>query len=217
MMSTPKPNFYRTTMKRTKLNELDPATTVDKAEKILLGAMQEFLAHGYASTSMDRVATAAGVSKATVYSHFKDKEGLFSALMQRLAEEKILYIQLESDEPEQALRQLALTLIEHKKCDREFLVFIRLVVGESGRFPELAQMFIHNFAKIGIQRLTYYLNSHPELNLPDPEATARIFIGSIVYYLMTQEILHGAEIIPMERDRLINGLMHLIVASKNSK
>ena len=209
--------LYRTIMKRAKLNELDPATTVDKTEKILLGAVQEFLAHGYAATSMDRVATAAGVSKATVYSHFKDKEGLFSALMQRLAEEKILYIQIDSEKPEEGLRQLALTLIEHKQCDREFLAFMRLVIGESGRFPELAQAFIRNFTKIGIERLTCYLTSHPELNLPDPEATARIFIGSIVYYLMTQQILHGAEIIPMERDRLINGLMHLILASKNSK
>jgi len=203
-------------MKRTKLNELNPAITLDKPEKILLGAMQEFLTHGYAATSMDRVATAAGVSKATVYSHFKDKEGLFSALMQRLAAEKIMYIKLESNNPEQDLRELAETLIEHKHCDREFLAFIRLVIGESGRFPELAQMFIRNVAKIGIERLTCYLTAHPELNLPDPEATARIFIGSVVYYLMTQEILHGAEIIPMERDRLINGLIHLIVPGKNA-
>jgi len=43
-------------------------------------------AHGYAATSMDRVAIAAGVST-TVYSHFQDKEGLFTALIQRLVEE----------------------------------------------------------------------------------------------------------------------------------
>ena len=34
---------------------------------------------GYAGTSMDAVASAAGVSKLTVYSHFGDKEGLFNA------------------------------------------------------------------------------------------------------------------------------------------
>ncbi|OCR01306.1 TetR family transcriptional regulator [Oscillatoriales cyanobacterium USR001] len=203
-------------MKQIKLNELDPTTTVDKAEKILLGAMQEFLKHGYAATSMDRVAATAGVSKATVYSHFKDKEGLFSALMQRLAEEKILYIQLDESEPEIALRELAETVIEQKLNDREFIAFVRLVVGESGRFPELAQMFIRNFSKIGIERLTCYLTSQKELNFPDPEATARIFIGAIMYFLMTQKIMHGAEIIPMERDRLINGLIHLIVPGKNN-
>ena len=60
----------------------------EKAEAILAGGMQEFLAHGYAGTSMDRIATAAGVSKATVYSHFQDKEGLFTALIEQLVQGK---------------------------------------------------------------------------------------------------------------------------------
>jgi AcrR family transcriptional regulator len=33
---------------------------------------------------MDRVAQAAGVSKHTIYHHFADKRGLFSALIERL-------------------------------------------------------------------------------------------------------------------------------------
>jgi TetR/AcrR family transcriptional regulator len=65
----------------------------EKAEQILTGAMQEFLVHGYAATSMDRVAKAAGVSKATVYTYFQDKEGLFAALVQRFAQRKFSIIQ----------------------------------------------------------------------------------------------------------------------------
>jgi len=65
----------------------DRQLSPEKAEAILEGGMQEFLAHGYAATSMDRVAIAAGL-KATVYSHFQDKEGLFIALIQRLVEGK---------------------------------------------------------------------------------------------------------------------------------
>jgi AcrR family transcriptional regulator len=38
---------------------------------------------------MDKVAKTGGVSKATVYSYFPDKEGLFAALVQRLAREKV--------------------------------------------------------------------------------------------------------------------------------
>jgi len=38
---------------------------------------------------MDKVAKTGGVSKATVYSYFPDKEGLFVALVQRLAREKV--------------------------------------------------------------------------------------------------------------------------------
>ncbi|MGE5658815.1 MAG: TetR/AcrR family transcriptional regulator [Actinomycetota bacterium] len=200
-------------MKPRKLNELDPATTLDKGNKILLGAMQEFLTHGYTATSMDRVATAAGVSKATVYSHFKDKEGLFSALVQRLAQEKIIDIQMVAEEPKVALRKLVEAVFDQILSDRQFLNFVRLVIGESGRFPILAQTFIRNFAKIGIERLSCYFASCPQLKISDPEATARIFIGAVVYFLLTQEVLHGKEIIPMERERLIDNLILLIVGA----
>jgi TetR/AcrR family transcriptional regulator, regulator of autoinduction and epiphytic fitness len=67
-----------------KRHQLSP----EKAEAILTGGMQEFLAHGYAGTSMDRLATVAGVSKATVYSYFQDKEGLFTALIEQLVQGK---------------------------------------------------------------------------------------------------------------------------------
>jgi AcrR family transcriptional regulator len=124
-------------------------------------------------------------------------------------------IELQLEPPELALRQLAETLIKKMESDRQFLRFLRLVVGESERFPELAQMFIRNFAQIVIERLTSYLASRPELNLPDPEATARIFLGAILYVIVTQELLHGKEIIPIHRDRIVDGLMHLILGSKN--
>ena len=55
-----------------------------KREQILQGATRVFLQHGYAGTSMDRVAAEAGVSKQTIYSHFQDKEGLFTALIERI-------------------------------------------------------------------------------------------------------------------------------------
>lgn len=53
-----------------------------KRQAILEAAKSLFLSLGYASTSMDAVAAAAGVSKLTVYSHFTDKQTLFcSAVM----------------------------------------------------------------------------------------------------------------------------------------
>ena len=50
-----------------------------KRHLILEAAKTLFLSKGFASTSMDAVAGLAGVSKLTVYSHFTDKETLFSA------------------------------------------------------------------------------------------------------------------------------------------
>ena len=201
-------------MARTKPIEPDAAAG-DKSEKILQGAMQEFLTHGYAGTSMDKVAKTGGVSKATVYSYFQDKEGLFAALVQRLAKEKI-YFTVMDEEPAVVLRFVATTILESTIQEPEFLAFVRLVIAESGRFPQLAQTYIRNLAKPGIERVADYLASRQELKLPDPEATARIFIGSLVHFQLMQEMMHGKEIMPMERDRLIDALLHLILSSQSN-
>ncbi len=198
-------------MARTK--PIEPDAAGDKTEQILQGAMQEFLTHGYAGTSMDKVAKTGGVSKATVYSYFQDKEGLFAALIQRLAAEKLVYFPVPETEPAIALRFIATTILDQASHEPHFLTFVRLVIAESGRFPQLAQIFVKNLVKPGIERLTQYLASRPELKLSDPEATARIFIGSLIHFQLTQDMMHGQEIIPMERDRLIDGLLQLILRS----
>ena len=50
-----------------------------KRASILAAAKRLFLEQGYQGVSMDQIAAAAGVSKLTVYSHFGEKESLFSA------------------------------------------------------------------------------------------------------------------------------------------
>ncbi|WGL16239.1 TetR/AcrR family transcriptional regulator [Microbulbifer bruguierae] len=56
----------------------DPA----KRQAILDAAKNLFLAHGFTGTSMDAVASEAGVSKLTVYNHFSDKETLFTSAIE---------------------------------------------------------------------------------------------------------------------------------------
>ena len=60
-----------------------------KRRAILDAAKILFLSKGYANTSMDAVATEAGVSKLTVYSHFNDKETLFSSAVVAKCEEQL--------------------------------------------------------------------------------------------------------------------------------
>ena len=193
----------------------------EKAEAILDGAMQEFLAHGYVATSMDRIAARAGVSKATVYSYFQAKEGLFSALIQQLARDRYRRIfnpkspQSLDGEPRIVLRRLATAFLDSTLKDRQFHDFMRLIVGESGRFPELAQAFVHYIAKPFIEILNQYLTAHSELKILDPEAAVRVFIGTLVNFVIFQELLHGKKVLPMEQDRLIDTLINLI-APKDS-
>ena len=60
-----------------------------KRAAILDAAKRMFTAHGFERVSMDQIAAEAGVSKLTVYSHFGDKEALFSAAISAKCEEQL--------------------------------------------------------------------------------------------------------------------------------
>lgn len=185
---------------------------VDKAEQILRGAMQEFLQRGYAGTSMDKVAQAAGVSKQTLYSYFQDKEKLFMALVEQMAQRRFQLVfgsVTLQGEPEIVLRKLATSLLEQIISDQEYLAFMRLVIGESGRLPELGQSFVRNIAQPGTKMISHYLAEHTDLS--DPEETASVFLGTLLHFIMTQEIMHGKTVMPRSRDRLIDNLIGLIL------
>ncbi|MEM6613231.1 MAG: TetR/AcrR family transcriptional regulator [Cyanobacteria bacterium P01_C01_bin.72] len=191
-----------------------------KTAAILKGAMQEFLKNGYAATSMDKVAKSAGVSKATVYSHFGDKENLFNVVIKDLARDKFNSLmsleepQLQGQDPKKVLTMMATKMLEDAQGDRAFQNFIRIIIGESGRFPELAQAYVRNVAQPAITTLTKYFESHPELELKDPEAAVRVMVGTMAYFIMLQEMMHGKDIIPLEGDRVISTLTDLITQSR---
>jgi TetR/AcrR family transcriptional regulator of autoinduction and epiphytic fitness len=192
----------------------------EKAEKILTGATAEFLANGYAATSMDRIAIVSGVSKATVYKYFKDKRRLFEILIEKLARAKfeavkeLINSQSPQERPKTTISNIATKLLSDIGDDYNFQNLMRIVVAESGRSPELAVVYVNNFAKPAINILTNYFKSHPQLNIPDEEATARIFIGTLVHHVILQKLLYGSEIVPLKLNYLVNTLTDLIVFSK---
>lgn len=190
----------------------------DKATQILNGALEEFLARGYAGTSMDRVASAAGVSKPTVYNHFQDKEGLFRALVQKIARERF---QLKfnmvhfSGPPAESLPCLLSEMIDAIATDDEYQDFVRLVVGESGRFPELARTFITYFSKPGLELMQSYFDQHPEFGFTDSLPIAQIVVGSVVYTMLNQYILHGRDVLPLSKERFIDTMVKLLIQPAN--
>ncbi|MBD2293679.1 TetR/AcrR family transcriptional regulator [Anabaena sphaerica FACHB-251] len=203
-----------------KSKKIETERLADKVDAILAGAMQEFLAHGYAAATMDRVTAAAGVSKTTVYNYFQDKEGLFTALIERLAQKKYLAVfnpedsQFLEGEPEVVLRRLAKSILDNTNCSQELLGLVRLIIAESGRFPSLAQVFVRNVDKPALEVIAQYFTAHPELQLPDPEVAARIFKGTLIHFTIIQNMLHSQEILPMESDRLIDNLVNLMTSNK---
>jgi len=184
-----------------------------KQEAILQGAMQVFLRLGYAGTSMDRVAAEAGVSKQTIYSHFQDKQGLFTALMERMTIRRfqtMLGGETLQGDPETLMRQFAEGFL-NKIADAEYVAWFRLMIAESVRFPELAQLYGRTVIQQGRQLVAAYFEQHPELGFADAAAAAHIFIGSLVSYVLAQEVFYGKDEFPLERDRMVESLLSLML------
>jgi TetR/AcrR family transcriptional regulator, regulator of autoinduction and epiphytic fitness len=202
-------------IKLTQARDLSAEYNSDKVEQILQGAMQEFLARGYAGTSMEKVAAAAGVSKPTVYSYFKDKGVLFQALIENLAQKKFnstFGSEPLVGAPAIVLRNLAETTFKNFE-DEEFSCFMRTIIGESGRFPELAKTCTLSLFKPVYAVVNQYIISHPELKISDPEAATSLFIGTLVYYHISQNLLYSREVMPIDRSRIVDNLMEMMLKS----
>ncbi|MFC7547394.1 TetR/AcrR family transcriptional regulator [Plantactinospora sp. GCM10030261] len=116
----------------------------EKRRAILSAALAEFLEHGYVGAGVDRVAARAGASKVTVYAHFADKQALFMAVItDAIAEAErtglaALSALAESDDLPRDLRAFAREHIT--TVTRPHLVRLRrTLIGEAGRFPDLAR------------------------------------------------------------------------------
>lgn len=105
-----------------------------------------FLRSGYQGTSMEEIATQAGVSKQTVYTHFADKERLFTDLVLGAAGradqfvEQVVAALADTRDLEEDLRQVARRYLR-TVLRPELVQLRRLVIGEAGRFPELARAY----------------------------------------------------------------------------
>lgn len=70
---------------RTAGSRRDPA----RREALLQTAATVFARSGYAATSVDDLAAAAGITKLIVYRHFESKEGLYRAVLERVFERQV--------------------------------------------------------------------------------------------------------------------------------
>ncbi len=183
-----------------------------KREQVLRAAIEVFLENGYERASMNMVAERAGVIKQTIYSHFGDKEGLFvsavSAVTIGQVEENFRPEAVKDVPPAVVIRMVAETFISRHR-DPIFIKLQRTIMSESERFPEIAELFTKATIKPGLALLTNFLSDHPEIYCPDPEAFARLLIGTFVHYSIQQNILHGRTLLPFEAERLTDEVVRV--------
>lgn len=112
-------------------------------EKILTGGIEVFLEHGFAGTSIDVIAKLTRTSKATIYRYFPNKEVLFTAIVDRVIEERRQPVQVDASqhaEVRSVLIDFAEQMIERCVSPRR-LRLCRVYMFEIQKFPVIENLF----------------------------------------------------------------------------
>jgi AcrR family transcriptional regulator len=141
------------------LAEAKKITPDERRTTILDIAYDAFMQDGYSGTSMSRIAAKLGGSKTTLYNYFASKKDLFVAVAER--ESTRLFDQLfDFDEPVADFRATVVVLARRyltALMSDHIVAADRLIVAESGRFPEVGQAMQEMGLGPGIARLATYL------------------------------------------------------------
>lgn len=155
-------------------------------ELILDAATELFLTHGFGATSIEAVAQRVRISKRTFYHRFEDKATLFAAVVHRIVKRlrpaaNIPLIQ--GSDLAEVLERLA-TLILRGALSPPAIALHRLIVAESARFPELAEVLAREGATeeaiaLIAGALTREVKSG-RLEQDDPVFAARQFLQMVI-------------------------------------
>ncbi len=138
-----------------------------------------FLRDGYAATSLEAVASAAGVSKRTLYARFAGKSELLRVVVARLVARWLPDFDAELARAgglPDALRAAARVILA-TALRPEALALHRLITAEIGRFPELALVLRDAGAGIGAERLAALLG---RAGIADPAWAAEQFMALVI-------------------------------------
>lgn len=190
-----------------------------RRQAILTAARRLFIAKGFEKTTLSDIIAEAGGSRATLYEHFGDKEGLFRAIME---EDNAMILSglapARADDrvvtPEAGLTAFALHLVKALLAD-ETTGTVRILISEGDRVPDIAEAFFRIGPENAIRRLAEYLQRLSEsgaLRIEDPAAAAQAFLGMVTGNLLIRRLIlpESAPAIP-DLDRYVRQAVRLFL------
>lgn len=182
----------------------------ERGAEILDAAMKLFATRGFQKTRIVDVAHEAGVSHGTVGVYYPTKEALLRACIERLAQPEMDEVDEAISQFEGSTRELLewLGLFWWQHCqDEQVSEIIRVVEGELGNFPDLAETFrtrvydpvIEMFVRIiarGVAR--------GEFACADPEPYAEFCFGSLTHAMDWNEGMGRVLDRPVDAERYIS-------------
>jgi TetR/AcrR family transcriptional repressor of mexJK operon len=154
-----------------------------RRRELAIVAERVFLDRGFASATMQMIATQAGASKETLYRHFTSKESLLAEIV-RTRSARFLGPdgELPAGAPSQVLSALGMSMLE-AMFDPDCIALFRIVVAETPHAPELGAIFYEQGPARVLQQLAQYLriaNADGRVKCPRPMQAAQLFLGAVI-------------------------------------
>lgn len=170
------------------------------AERIFAAAFALFAEKGFERTTMDEVASRAGVARATLYYHFRGKDDLFQFLIGRAVDTLAVALE-EAAAPagsgrrrlERVLDRLVELLVEF----RDVLYVTMQLFGRIESQPEEAHQWMHDRSTATLRAVLKQGAADGSLRAVDPDSTALAIFGSACW--LGLHVLHAGEDVPAGR------------------
>ena len=165
-----------------------PRTRLDETTRQIIydAARGEFLASGYSSTSMEKVASRAGISTKTLYRLIPTKADLFEGMMVGYLDRFVSRLATDGEFQGDFRSALEKLLVDCAvfTLNEEVVGLMRLVASESDRFPELAQAFYEKGVVRVLIALGAWLSVQGKrglIDLDDPRTAGGLLLGMMIW------------------------------------
>jgi AcrR family transcriptional regulator len=151
---------------------------------LLEAARAVFFEKGFAATSIEDVVARVGGSKASVYSYFGNKEGLFTAILTNACERFLADLAV----PRAVDGDIGKSLSEFSRralkrlLEPNRVAIFRTLMAESARFPKLAELLYEQGSRPLIEQLANYFRLAEQagrIRCDDPEMSAVQFLDMV--------------------------------------
>lgn len=185
-----------------------------RRDQIIDASIKVFAAKGYAGANVADIAKEAGIGKGTLYLYFKNKEDIFNSILtDRSFVPKMEPLLHNSGMPVEEV--LTLVAKEYLEYIPKFLPLFRLAIAEYYRFPERSHQLFGEIIQSGIHLLAEYLKSQEAAgqlhNIENAENVARVFLGMMAAYVISQQFLEPASISAVSTEVWAKETVHMLL------